>query len=165
MEANGYSLKMKFIIETFCAESTYPGIKSDRALTFRRHLQALRKKLRTSVGLLKRLAGSTWGAGATAFRTATMALVDYAAEYCSLVWCRSAHTQLINKSINDALCIVTGCLRPTPIDNLFVLAGILPTELRRQRAVLSLPRRVQGPQHIGYLTKGFYLLSMKISTA
>ena len=105
---------MKFIIETFCAESTNLGIKLDRALTFRRHLEALRKKLRTRVGLLKRLAGSTWGAGAIALCTATLALVDYAAEYCSLVWCRSAHTRLINKSINDALHIVTGCLRPTP---------------------------------------------------
>ena len=85
MEANGYSLKIKFITETFCADFTYLGIKLDRALTFRRHLESLRKKLKTRVGFLKRLAGSTWGAGATALRTATLALVDYAAEYCLLV--------------------------------------------------------------------------------
>ena len=83
--AKSYSLEMKFIIETFCAESTYRGIKLDRALTFRRHLEALHIKLRTRVGLLKRLAGSTWGAGATAFRTATLGVVDYAAGYCSLI--------------------------------------------------------------------------------
>ena len=105
---------MKFIIEIFCAESTYLGIKLNRALTFRRHHEALCKKLRTHVGLLKRLARLIWGAGATALRTASLALVHYAAEYCSLVWCRSAHTRLINKSINDALHIVIGCLRPTP---------------------------------------------------
>jgi len=38
---------------------------------------------------------------------------------------------------------VTGCLRPTPIDNLFGL----PTELRRKRASLSLARRAMDPQH------------------
>ena len=41
---------------------------------------------------------------------------------------------------------MTGCLRPTPIDNLYVLAGILPTELRRKRAMLSLARRAQVPE-------------------
>ena len=32
--------------------------------------------------------------------------------------CRSAHTRPIVPAINDALRIVTGCLRPTPVDNL-----------------------------------------------
>ena len=132
----------------YCAEPTYLGIKLDRSLTFRRHLESLRKKLTTRVGLLRRLAGSGWGAGATTLRTAALALVHSAAEYCAPVWCRSAHTRLIDKPINDALRIVTGCLRPTPIDNLFVLAGILPTELRRKKAVLSLARRAQGPESI-----------------
>ena len=99
---------MKFIIETFCDEPTYLGIKLDRAFTFRGRLESLRKKLTTRLGFLRRLAGSTWGAGTTALRTTTLALVHYAAEYCSLVWCRSAHTRLINRPINDALCIVTG---------------------------------------------------------
>ena len=132
----------------YCAEPTYLGIKLDRALTFRRHLESLRKKLTTRVGLLRRLAGSTWGAGATTLRTATLALVHSAAEYCAPVWCRSAHTRLINKPINDALSIVTGCMRSTPTDNLFVLAGILPTELRRERAMLSLACRAQEPEHL-----------------
>ena len=40
-------------------------IKLDRTFTFRRHLESLRKKLTSRVGLLKRLTGSTWGADAT----------------------------------------------------------------------------------------------------
>ena len=85
----------------------------DRALTFRRHLESLRKKLTSRVGLLKQLAGSSWGADATVLRTAILALVYSTAEYCVPVWCRSAHTRLINKPIYDALRSVTGCLRPT----------------------------------------------------
>ena len=65
------------------------------------------------------------GCWATTLGTATLALVHSAADYCSPVWCHSAHTHLINKPINDALCIVTKCLRPTPTNNLFVLPGIL----------------------------------------
>jgi len=48
----------------------------------------------------------------------------------------------------DALRIVTGCLRPTPANNLPILAGIQPAELRRSRATLSLGRRVMEPGHL-----------------
>ena len=72
----------------FSTETTYLGIKLDRALTFRQHLETLRKKLTTRVGLLRRLAGSRWGTGATTLRTATLALVYSNAEYCAPVWCQ-----------------------------------------------------------------------------
>ena len=49
----------------FCAEPTYLGVKLDRALTFRIHLESLRKKLTARVGLMRRLAGSSWGASVT----------------------------------------------------------------------------------------------------
>ena len=103
--------------------------------------ESLCKKLKSRVALLRRLAGSGWGAGATTLRTATRALVRWTAEYCAPVWCRSAHTRFIDRAINDALRIVTGCLRPTPADNLPILAGIQPAELRRNGATLSLARR------------------------
>ena len=93
--------------EPYCAKPTYLGIKLNRALKFRRHLDSLPKKLTKRIGLLRRLAGSTSGAGATTTVTATLALMHSAAEYFLPVWCRSAHTRLINNFINDALRIVT----------------------------------------------------------
>ena len=48
----------------------------------------------------------------------------------------SAHALYINEAINNALRIVTGCLRSTPTDNHFILAGIQPTELCRQKTLL-----------------------------
>ena len=73
------------------------------------------------------------------------------------VWCRSAHTRLIDSVLNDALCIDTGCLRPTPTDHLPVLSGIQPAELRRLGATLSLAYRGSlDPDHILYgLLNGF----------
>jgi len=64
--------------------------------------------------------------------------VHSTAEYCAPVWDLSAHTCLIDPAINDALLIVTGCLRPIAADNLPILAGIQPAELRRKGAALSL---------------------------
>ena len=97
---------------------------------YRQHLESLRKKITTRVGLFTGLAGSNWGAGARTLRTASLALIHSAAEYCAPVWSRSAHTRLTDKPINDALRLVTGCQRPTPTNNLFVQSGITPTELR-----------------------------------
>ena len=123
---------------TFCQVPTYLGVKLDRSLTFRHHLEALRKKLTTRVALMRRLAGSGWGAGAKTLRTAALSLVYSTAEYCAPVWYHSAHTRLIDSVLNDPLRIVTGCLRPIPTDYLPVLAGISPAELRRLGATLSL---------------------------
>jgi len=143
-------LKVNFNNETlpFCSELKYLGVTLDRSFTYRRHLESLHKKLTSRIALLGRLAGSAWGAGATTLRTATLALVHSTAEYCAPVWCRSAHTRLIDPTINDALRIVTGCLRPTPADNLPILAGIQPAERRRRGATLSLGRRAMEPGHL-----------------
>ena len=75
-------------------------------------------------------------------------MVHSTAEYCAPVCCRSARTRLIDRPINDALRLVTGCLRPTPTDDLYALAGIQPFELRRKRATLFLARRAQDPKHM-----------------
>ena len=135
----------------FCPSPTYLGIKLDRSLTFRHHLVALRKKLSPHVTLLRRLVGSGWGAGAKTLRIATLSLVDSTAKYCAPVWCRSAHTRLIDSVLNDALRMVTGCLRPTPTDHLPVLSGIQPAELHRMGATLSLAYCGSlDPDHILY---------------
>ena len=70
----------------FCPVSKYLGVKLDRSLTYRHHLEALRKNLTTRVALLRQLAGSGWGAGAKTLRTAALSLVYSTVEYCAPVW-------------------------------------------------------------------------------
>ena len=131
-------------------------MKLNRALTYRHHLEALRKKLSTRVSLLRRLAGSGWGSGAKTLCSAALLLIYSTAECCAPAWCLSAHTRLMDSVLNDALRIVTGCLRPILTDNLPVLSGIQPAELRRQGATLSLDNQSSvDPGHIlqGQLTE------------
>jgi len=78
---------------------------------------------------------------AATLRTATLALAHSTAESCAPAWCRSAHAHFTDPDINDALRIVTGWLRPKPADNLPILAGIQPVELRFKGATLSLTHR------------------------
>ena len=142
------SVELNGKLLSFSDTPKYLGITLDRSLTYRRHLESLRKKLSARVSLIRRLAGTIWGAGASVLRTATLALVYSTAEYCAPVWCRRAHTRLIDPVINNALRIVTGCLLPTPTNYLTVLAGIPPAELRRRQATLTLARRVLEPNHL-----------------
>ena len=67
----------------FCPVPTYLGVKLDRALAYRHHLEASRKKLSTRVLLLRRLAGSGWGDGAKTLRTVALSLIYSTAEYCA----------------------------------------------------------------------------------
>ena len=128
---------------------TYLGVKLDRALKYRHHLEVLRKKLFPRISLLRQLAGSGWGAVTKILHASALSLIYSPVEYCAPAWCRSAHTYLIDSVINDALGIVTGCLRPIPADNLPVLSGIQPAELRHQGATLSLANRSSlDPGHI-----------------
>ena len=135
----------------FCPTPTYLEVKLDRLLTFCHHLVALRKKLSSRVTLLRRLVGSGWGAGAKTLRIATLSLVYSTTEYCAPVWCRNAHTRLIDSVLNDALRIVTGCPGHIPTDHLPILSGIQRAELRRMEATLSLAHRGPlDPNHILY---------------
>ena len=99
---------------------------------------------------LKLSTANTVSAAATVLHTATDALVHCTFELYALVWCPSAHACLIDNPINNALRIVTGCWRPTPMDDLFILAGVEPTEIHRQKSVLSLARRPQE-QNTSYI--------------
>ena len=87
----------------FCPTSNYLEVKLDRSLTFRHHLLALRIKLYSRVTLLRRLVRSEWGADAKTLRIAALSLVYSTAEYCASIWCRSAHTRLIDRVLIEGL--------------------------------------------------------------
>ena len=112
---------------------------------------ALRKKLSSRVTLLKRLVGWEWGAGAKTLCKSALSLVYSTAEYCTPVWCCSAHTRFIDNVLNNTLRIVTGCLRLTPTDHLPILSGIQLAEFRRLEATFSLAYRGSlDPDYILY---------------
>jgi len=62
-----------------------------------------------------------------------------------------APTRRIDPVINDALRIVTGCLRPTPADNLTILAGIQPAGLHCIGTTMPLAPRGMEPGNLLHL--------------
>ena len=127
---------------------TYLGVKLDRTLTYRQHLTSLRDKVTARCALIRHLAGTSWGASVKTLRTSTLALVYAPAEYCAPVWSRSRHTSLVDTSLNDAMRTVTGCLRPTPTEQLPVLAGIPPPDIRRKATTLAITLKSEEKEHL-----------------
>ena len=85
-------------------------------------------------------------------RTTTYAFVYLTAHQFGIeVFLNRKHRiHLLDISINDALRIATGCLKPTPTEYLLVFSGIPPAELCHIAATLSLARRTLEPSHTLY---------------
>jgi len=108
------------------ATPKYLGINWDRSLTFKHHIEQLKSEVSARESLVKRLAGTKWGASYRALRISALALVYAPAEYCAPVWCRSSHSHKADVVLNGAMRTITGCLKSTPVSYLPLLAGISP---------------------------------------
>ena len=122
--------KTKSELLPFFPVPTYLRVKLN-ILTFRSTtiLRHCTKKLSTRVALLRRLAGSKWGAVAKILCTAAISLVYSKAKCCVPLRCLGTLTRLIDSVLNVTWRIVTGCLRSTPTDHPPILSSIQPAEL------------------------------------
>ena len=118
----------------------YVGVRLDRMLNCKQHLEEVVGKVTSRVALIRRLPGTTWGASAKTLRISTQAMVFPAAEYCAPVWSRSPHLTMVDVAINSSLLTIRlyGFIMPTTVFQFPVLAGIAPAGLRRKAATLAL---------------------------
>jgi hypothetical protein len=95
----------------------YFGVTLDRTKTS--------KKVSAYINIVRKLAGTGWGAGGETLRTAALAIVYSTAEYCK-----------IDVQLNNAMRIVSGCVKSTQLPWLPTLAHIAPHKLRRKAAAV-----------------------------
>jgi hypothetical protein len=91
----------------------YLGVTLDRLVTYNTHLSKTAKKVATRVNLVRKLPGTNWGASAETLRNASLALVYLTAEYCSVVWLNSVHTNKIDKQLNNTMRLISGTVKST----------------------------------------------------
>ena len=60
-----------------------------------------------------------------------LALCYSAADYVCPVWARYTHAHKLNPTLHDCCRIISGCLKPTNLDSVHILAGIAPPHIRR----------------------------------
>lgn len=117
-----------------CFAPKYLGVKLDRTLTYKQQCMDTKKKVHARNNILRKLTGSSWGAHPHVLRTSGLALSFSAAEYAAPVWRNSAHAKQVDTAINETARIVSGCLKPTPIDKIYPIIGIAPPAIRRNVA-------------------------------
>ena len=81
--------------------------------------------------LLRKLSNSKWGANASTIRTTALSLSYSVAENAAPVWARSSHAHKLNTELNSVCRAVTGCMKPTIVEDLYLLAGIAPPDIRK----------------------------------
>ena len=121
----------------------YLGVTLDRSLTYKKHTENVRDKVKSRCNIISKLVGTDWGAPAPVLRTSAIALVYSVAEYCVPVWGRCAHVQHVDTQLNIAMRTMSGALRPTNINWLPVLSNIEPPQIRRERATLQEYKKAQ----------------------
>ena len=127
---------------------TYLGITLDWSLTYKNHLHKLKQKVSSRVTLVRKLSGINWGTSFDTLRTSTTALVFAPAECCAPVWCQSTHTKTLDVPLNRAMRIVSGCIRPTPLNFLPPLSGIQPPSCRRKKLCKRLYYKADNTDHL-----------------
>lgn len=117
-----------------CRTPKYLGVKLDRTLSFKSHCQDTKMKVMARNNIIRKLTGTHWGARPDTLRTSVMALSLSAAEYAAPVWKNSSHSKEVDVAVNAAARIISGCLKPTPIEKLYPIIGIAPPDIRREVA-------------------------------
>ena len=64
-------------------------------------------------------------------RTSGLALCCSVAEYACPVGQHSVQAQKLDPGLNQTCRFVTGCMKPTDIESLYILAEIAPPKIRR----------------------------------
>jgi len=60
-----------------------------------------------------------------------LALCFSAGKYASPVWGRSSHTKNVDVALNESCRLITGCLKNSPVEHLYIFSGIAPPPIRR----------------------------------
>ena len=109
----------------------YLGVTLVRTLSYKTRIHNTMMKVVTRNNLLKKLTNSRWETNPRTIRTTALALCYSTAEYAAPVWERSAYAHVLNPELNQACRAITGCIKPTNVENLYLLAGIASPEIRR----------------------------------
>ena len=104
----------------------YPGVTLDRTLSYKEHIHKLKCKTSARKNILRKLSDTKWGATPETIETTALELCYSMAEYACPMWERLTHLSKLNPAINKTCRSITGCLRPTSVENVYFLAGIAP---------------------------------------
>ena len=119
-------------------EPTYLGVTFDKKQTWKPHIQTAETKAKRKLAILRKLAGTTWGANEKTLRTVYEGTIRPHLEYGAAAWSSASKTtlQTVDKVQNQALRLITGAMKTTPISKMEEVTGIQPLQDRRNMKTL-----------------------------
>jgi ribonuclease HI len=119
-------------------EATYLGVTFDKKQTWKPHIQQAEAKARRKLAIMRKLAGTSWGANENILKRVYQGAVRPHLEYGSSAWSTTAktHQQSLDRVQNQALRIITGSMRSTPIKAMEDITATQPLSQRRDAKVM-----------------------------
>ena len=102
-----------------------------RTLCYKTHIEKTKMKVNARNNIIRKLVNLKWGCKSSTLRPSCLALCYSAAKYACPAWAMSTHAHKLNPALHDCCRIISGCLKPTNLDSVHILAGIAPPHIRR----------------------------------
>ena len=111
----------------------YLGVTFDRRLTWKTQVEKNRTRARQRMAIMKKLAGTTWGADEKVLKKLYTGRVRPVLEYGIAAWATAAKSNFnkISRVQNQGMRIITGSLKTTPINELEKITCLQPMQDRR----------------------------------
>ena len=113
---------------------TFLGVTLDTRLTWKPHLEAAEAKATRKLAIMKKLAGTAWGASSYILKQVYTGAVRPVVEYASTTWDTASKTNKskLDRVQNMGLRIILGAMKSTPIQQMEKTADLQPLECRRE---------------------------------
>ena len=150
-KARGGPLRLEETPLRYEDQQTYLGVTFDKRLTWKQHVQSAEAKARRKLNIMRKLAGTEWGANENILKNVYQGSVRPHLEYGSSSWMTAAqsHQQTLQKVQNQALRIITGSMRSTPVEKMEATTGIPPLKKRWNcKALLHYAKAESTENHI-----------------
>ena len=144
----------------YADESIYLGVTYDKHLTWKVQITNAEAKARKKLSIMRKLAGTNWGANEKILKQVYQGNVRHTLEYGSSSYMTAASTHLnkLEKVQNQALRVITGAMRSTPIDKMQKITGIPPLSQRFDCKALTMYTKAKAmkdhPLHDRTLQRG-----------
>ena len=118
---------------------TYLGVTLDRRLTWKSQLQKNQTRAKIRLALMKKLSGTQWGADQKVLKKLYIGRIRPVLEYGMAASSTAAKTNMekLSRVQNQAMRMMTGAMRTTPISAMETVIGLQSLEDRRDIKVLT----------------------------
>lgn len=143
-------LKLQGLVLPQTDTPTFLGVKLDTRLTWRPQIEEMERRGIRKLALLKKLAGTTWGADSKLLTRVYTGAVRPTMEYASTSWGTASKTNKsrLDKVQNMGLRLILGAMRSTPIQDMEKTANVEPLERRRDLKILMQGEKLRRlPSH------------------